>query len=71
MQTFKLEVTIVADGKLEVEGSPLHKGDHVEMIVNRSDLKESANGHYPLRGTPYRYTEPFEPVADTDWDTLK
>lgn len=71
MQTFKLEVTIAADGKLEVEGLPLHKGDHVEVIVNRSDPKDSANGHYPLRGTPYRYTEPYEPVADSDWNALQ
>ena len=26
---------------------------------------------YPLRGTPIRYIDPFEPVADEDWEALR
>jgi hypothetical protein len=26
---------------------------------------------YPLRGTPIRYDDPMEPVAEADWDALK
>ncbi len=27
--------------------------------------------HYPLRGMPYRYERPFDPVALDDWEILK
>ncbi len=33
------------------------------------ELKDAAR--YPLRGTPVSYEEPTEPVAETDWETLK
>ena len=26
---------------------------------------------YPLRGRPYRYLKPHEPVAQDDWETLE
>lgn len=26
---------------------------------------------YPLRGTVLKYAAPFEPVADSDWETLQ
>ena len=28
------------------------------------------NSRYPLRGEPYRYDRPFDPVAEDEWETL-
>ncbi len=34
-----------------------------------SKLEKTAR--YPLRGTPVDYRDPTEPVAESDWETLK
>lgn len=30
-----------------------------------------AEGEYPLRGSVLRYDDPFEPVAEDDWEALQ
>jgi hypothetical protein len=40
----------------------------VEVIV-RDRLRERASGQrYPLRDKPIRYADPFESVAEEDWE---
>ena len=34
-------------------------------------LKPETATRYPLRGTPVHYEDPTEPVAESEWETLK
>ncbi len=69
METFKTKAIIKKNHKIELENVPFANGDEVEIEVT---LKEkNSNNNYPLRGTLLKYDEPFEPVAEDDWEVLK
>ena len=46
-------------------------------LPKRAALREPITGEqdvalrYPLRGTPVRFHEPTEPVADDEWEALQ
>ncbi len=67
MQAHRIETTIQRGGAFAVQGLPLPEGAHVEVIVLVKD--QPAQPLRPLRGTPYRYDEPFEPaVPAAEWE---
>ena len=70
MRAYKLETTLMEDGKLVLHGLPFHAGEIVEVIVLEQVESASSPSRYPLRGMPYRYTDPAEPVAENDWEAL-
>lgn len=70
MQAHRVETTIQPGGTLAVHGLPVRDGARVELIVLVKD--EPAHPLYPLRGTPYRFDEPFEPaVPATEWEAAR
>ena len=71
MQTYRVETTILRDGMLIIKGLPFQAGDKVEVVVRAHRDKRKRNGRYPLRGKPIRYADPFESVAERDWDALR
>jgi hypothetical protein len=70
MQAYRTETTISQDGKLSIKGLPFRKGDEVEVIV-LIQKRQTVNECYPLRGKPVIYHQPFEGVAEDEWETLK
>ena len=71
MHDFRIETRIGTDGSITILGLPFRPGDKVEVTI-RGNGPERGNGdRYPLRGQPIRYTDPFRPVADDDWDARK
>lgn len=68
MKEQKIKVVIVEDGKLEIDGLPVRKGDELEVTI-RSPREGKPS--FPLRGVPVKYTEPFLPVDDVEWDAQK
>lgn len=71
MQTYRIETIVAPDRVLTLQGVPFRAGEHVEVIVI-SLHRELPNGtRYPLRGKPFRYDAPFEPIALNDWDALQ
>lgn len=69
METFKTETVIKKNHKLEINNLPFQDGDKVEvMIKKKSDEK---GDDYLMMGEPITYINPFEPVAEDDWDVLK
>jgi len=70
MQAHRIETTIQPGGTLAVKGLPVREGARVEIIVLVKD--EPTDPLYPLRGTPYRFDEPFEPAAPAeDWEAAR
>lgn len=71
MSDYRVETRVERDGTLTIKGLPFQAGDRVEVTV-RSRPGGNGNGEsYPLRGKPLRYTDPFGPVAEQDWEASR
>jgi hypothetical protein len=68
VQDYSVETTVSTDGSIVIKGLPFRAGDRVEVIVRGRKRGEGENEAYSLRGKPIRYTDPFEPVAEEDWE---
>lgn len=71
MEAYKTAAKIGNRGQLRLSNLPFSAGEEVEVILLR--LPKPARDHearsrYPLRGQPYRYERPLDPVAEDDWD---
>jgi len=71
MQTYRVKTTIAKDGMLAIKDLPFAAGDAVEVIVRSEKRGQKPGKRYPLRGKPVRYLEPFQSVAEEDWEVLK
>ncbi len=69
METFKTKTKIKKNHRIEIENLPFDNGEEVEVQIT-SKLKGDKK-HYNLRGTLLKYDDPFEPVAESDWEALK
>jgi hypothetical protein len=68
MQAYKTEATVEEDGSLIIRSLPFPRGERVEVIVLPASPHPSSQDRYPLRGMPYEYHAPTEPVAEDDWE---
>jgi hypothetical protein len=71
MPDYRMETTVSSDGSLIIKGLPLRAGDEVEVIIRSRECREGKEERYSLRGKPVRYVDPFEGVAEEDWETLR
>jgi len=69
MNDYNVETRIAADRSLTIRGLPFQPGDKVKVTVRPEDTPSENGQRYPLRGKPLRYTDPFAPIAEKDWDT--
>lgn len=71
METLRVEKVIQPNGTIILENLPFDEGETVEIIILKPDAG-SEKGSYSLRGTVYKYENPFEPaVPAEDWEALK
>jgi hypothetical protein len=71
METLRVEKIIQSNGTIVLENLPFDEGEKVEIIISKSGA-ESEKNCYPLRGTVYKYENPFESaVPPEDWEALK
>ncbi len=71
METHCIKTTIPDDGVIVIKGLPFPPGDEVEVKISAYKEKDSSIERYPLRGKPFRYDNPFESIAENDWNVLK
>jgi hypothetical protein len=71
MEKLRLKATVSDKRTLVINSLPFNPGDRVEIIIRPYQIIKSKESLYPLRGKPFRYTGPFESVAEDDWDVLK
>jgi len=64
--------TVVSDqGTIVLEDLPFDAGDEVDVTIVKK-AKHDPDNPYPLRGTPYRYDNPFGPVIPPeDWNAVE
>lgn len=71
METLRVEKVIQSNGTIVLDNLPFDEGKKVEIIILKSGA-EKENSLYPLRGTVYKYENPFEPaVSPEDWESAK
>ena len=71
MQAYRIETTLTQNGELRLAQLPFRAGARVEVIVLVHEEDAGAVEGYPLRGTPYRYDHPLEPVSADDWEAVQ
>lgn len=73
MEAHRVETIVQPRGRVVLENLPFEEGEKVEVIVLEAlDEEEKTENPYPLRGTLYKYEDPFEPaVPAEDWEALK
>ncbi len=71
MPTYRVETTVPPSRTLTITHVPFQAGDQVEVIVRQREQPEKQGERYPLRGKLIRYTDPFESVAESEWEALK
>ncbi len=71
METLRVEKVIQQNGTVVLDDLPFGEGETVEIIIFKPNAKGD-KGRYPLRGTVYKYENPYETaVSPEDWDVLK
>jgi hypothetical protein len=71
MKDYKVETKIERDGSLTIKGLPFRAGERVQVVVRAQQAGPGNGERHPLRGKPVRYTDPFNSVAEGDWDALR
>ena len=77
LQAHRMEATLTEDGLLVLDHLPFRAGETVEVIVltnppvSSVESRSLSEDRYPLRGTSIKYIDPFEPVAEEDWEVLQ
>lgn len=71
MQTYRIESIVAPNRILPIRGVPFRAGERVEIIVVSLPNRGKNGNRYPLRGTPYKYPNPFDSVATDDWEALR
>jgi hypothetical protein len=72
MQAHRIEKIVQPNGTLILENLPFEEGKKVEIIILETQVEPKVENQYPLRGTIYKYEDPFEPAAPLeDWEVLK
>ena len=70
MEAYKTAAKILEEGELRLTQLPFHAGEQVEVIVFRREPASAQRDPYSLRGLPFRYEDPTEPVAEGDWESV-
>jgi len=73
MEAIRVETTVQPNGRVVIENLPFEEGKEVEVIVLEPNLsRKSKSDLHPLRGTPYRYDDPFSPLISLEeWDPFR
>jgi hypothetical protein len=71
MSEYRIETTLNQDGSLTLTDLPFHAGDAVEVIILPRSERSVGQKNYPLHGTPIKYVNPTDPVAEEDWAALR
>ncbi len=68
----RIITTIQKNGSLTINGLPIRVGEVVEIIISSKAIKlDSEENRYPLRGQPVQLNNPFDSVAEEDWELLR
>ena len=71
MELHQIQKPVLPNGTIVIDELPFEAGELVNITIEKA-AKIDPNNPYPLRGTPYRYDDPFGPAVPLEeWDALK
>jgi len=70
MQTLQFQTIISNDGVLTIDDLPFRAGEEVDVIIRSHQNKKKSTNRYPLRGLAFEYVDPFESVAEKEWEAI-
>ncbi len=68
METYRIEKAVPKSRTITINKLPFRAGQRVEIVVRTTKRSRNGDKRYPLRGKLVRYIDPFEPVAQDDWE---
>lgn len=68
MEAYRTSAIVHDDGTVVIGNLPFQKGQRVEVIRLEESKAASDDGTYALRGEPVRYIDPFDSVAEDEWE---
>jgi hypothetical protein len=71
MNTHRLKIALTENGKITLENLHFLAGETVEIVISPQKKVPSSDHPFPLEGTVNYYNDPFEPVAEDEWEVLK
>lgn len=71
MRTYRVEKVVSKHGTVQLEALPFPPGELVEVIVLARKGPTPAMHQRSLKGSVLKYEQPFEPVAQEEWDALQ
>jgi len=72
MRVCQIHTTVSEDKSVTLKNVPFQPGEHVEVMVCAGNMKlRRGNDPYPLRGKPIQYPDPFESIAEDDWEAAQ
>jgi len=71
MNAHRVEAVVGSGKTLTLKDLPFNEGEEIEVIVLGRKKGGKNKKASSLRGTLLKYEEPFEPVAEENWEVLK
>ena len=71
MADFHTEATVSENGSLIIKGIPYLSGHKVEVIIKDKSTQMDMKEKYSLRGSVLKYEQPFETVAENEWEIIQ
>lgn len=68
MYAYQVETTVKHNGQLTLTNLPFQSGEAVRILIFPRHSSASPSLGFPLQGKVLAYNDPFEPVAQNDWE---
>ena len=68
MEAYKTDIIVREDGTIVIENLPFQKGQRLEVIFLEQSKAAGNDETYALRGEPIKYSDPFDSVAEDEWE---
>ncbi len=70
MEAYRTNAVVHDDGTVVIENLPFQKGQRLEVILLEQTKVRKSAASYALRGEPVRYVDPFDSVAEDEWENV-
>ena len=72
MEPVRREAVVQPNGQIIIDDLPFDEGEVVEVVVSEAKNSEIKSGSNPLKGSVFKYDDPFKPaVPIEDWEVLR
>lgn len=68
MEAYRTNVVVHDDGTVVIGNLPFRRGQRLEVILLEQTKAQEGAASYALRGEPLRYVDPFDGVAEDEWE---